>query len=190
MGLADRDYMRARRRRGQLTPEPRVVVHPMQKWIMLLSAVTFLYPAYREAKRSGWLSDAGPSLPFPATGSVTVARGIERKDATSKLRVSTADANAVVQLFERASDRHVISVYVRREDHAEVPVPPGTYRMRIIEGDKWHGRGRFFGPSTTYETVVKPMTFTATTSNGFDLHRRPGGKLHTRVNLTDPPALD
>lgn len=68
-------------------------------------------------------------------------------------------------------------------------VSHGTYRMRVIEGDKWHGPVKFFGPSTTYESIVKLMTFTRRHFGGIDLHRRPDGTLKTRVKIGDPPPL-
>jgi hypothetical protein len=84
--LDDRDYMRERRRReGRFGGAPwfdgtnrgfdyqkgrkvQFGPHPMQKWIILLSAASFLYPMYREARRSGWLPDREAALPFPPSG--------------------------------------------------------------------------------------------------------------------------
>ncbi|WP_242121233.1 hypothetical protein [Sphingomonas lacusdianchii] len=179
------DYQKQRYR-----PHPIVRPHPAQKWILLLSAITILIPAYREAKRSGWIPDSGPALAFPSSGSVTVNSAIDPRTATSRMPVVTDTANAVVQLFDRETDEHIISAYVRRQDSVTIPVPPGTYRMRVIEGDKWHGPVRFFGPSTTYETVVRPMVFTRQKGSGIDLHRSPTGTLHTRINITDPKPLN
>nr|WP_246848371.1 hypothetical protein [Sphingomonas beigongshangi] len=161
----------------------------MQKWILLLSVLSLLYPMYREVKRGGWLPDREAAVPFPPSGSVTVNTAIDPHDATSRMRVVTASANAVVQLVDPGTDRHIISVYVRRDDDVTVPVPPGTYRMRVIEGDRWHGPVKFFGPSTTYESVVKLMTFTRRHFAGIDLHRRPDGTLKTRIKIGDPPPL-
>lgn len=160
-----------------------------QKWIIALSALTFLIPAYREAKRNGWFPDLQPAVAFPRSGSVTVNRNVDPRKATARLRVVTDQTNAVVQLYDRETDEHVISVYVRRDDDVSVPVPPGTYRMQLVEGDKWHGPVRYFGPSTTYETVIQDMTFSKRQGNGVDLHRSPTGKLPTRANLTNPKAL-
>ena len=39
-------------------------------------------------------------MPFPPSGSVTVNTAIDPHDATSRMRVVTASANAVVQLFD------------------------------------------------------------------------------------------
>ena len=167
-------------------PKRRGHPHPAQKWLFLLCVMPILIPAYREAKRSGWIPDRAAELPFPASGTVTVNNNVDPKTAISEIEVTAADANAVVQLFDRKTDAHVISVYVNRNEDVSVPVPPGTYRMKIIEGDKWHGLTKWFGPSTTYETVVRPMIFTRRTSRMIDLHRTPTGNLHTSINNPGP----
>lgn len=174
--------------KNRSTPRPRA--HWAGKWILLLSSLTILIPAYREAKRSGWIPDRKAELPFPASGTVTVNDSVDPKTATSRIEVTAAQANAVVQLFDRKTDAHVISVYVNRNEDVSVPVPPGTYRMRIVEGDKWHGLTAWFGASTTYETVVRPMVFTRRESHMIDLHRSPGGNLHTSINITNPKPLN
>lgn len=163
--------------------------HMLQKWVLLLSAISILFPMYREMKRGGWFPDMMDTVPFPRSGSVSVNKEVEPRSATSKMRVTAGSANAVVQLFDPGTDQHVISVYVRKEDDVSIPVPPGTYRMRVIEGDKWHGPVKFFGSSTTYESVVRLMTFTPTHYSGIDLHRRVDGELQTRIKIGDPPPL-
>jgi hypothetical protein len=170
---------------------PPVVLRPhsAQKWIFLLSVVSILFPAYREIKRAGWLPDWEQAIPFPSSGSVTVNREIDPRAATSRLRVISAAANAVVQLFDAETGVHIISLYVRRDDDVNVPVPPGTYRVKLVEGDKWHGRVRYFGSSTTSDTVVATMTFGRHLTHGIDLHRRPDGNLPTRPDLFNPKPL-
>ena len=142
------------------------------------------------SKRSGWFPDRAVELPFPASGTVTVNNSVDPKTATSKIKVTAGEANAVVQLFDRKTDAHVISVYVNRNEDVSVPVPPGTYRMKIVEGDKWHGLTTWFGPSTTYETVVKPMVFTRQRYPMIDLHRSPASNLTTSINITNPKPLN
>lgn len=105
------------------------------------------------------------------------------------MAVTTSNAHAVVQLFDPDSGRHVISVYVRKNDRATVAVPPGIYRMKIAEGQRWHGPRDFFGPSTTYETVADLMIFQPLGGNGIDLNRRPNGNLPTRPNWRGPRPL-
>lgn len=154
-----------------------------------LSLLLTVIPAYYALEREGWLPDLRPGLPFPASGSVTVDRRIDPKSATARLAVVTANANAVVQLFDAETGRHVISVYVRKNDRATVAVPPGDYRMKIAEGQRWHGPRDFFGTSTTYETVAQVMSFRTSAGNGVNLNRRINGNLPTRPNWTGPDPL-
>jgi hypothetical protein len=176
--------------RGRYRPREEVRGNTVQMWIFALSALPTLIYGYREAKRSGWIPDLAVEVPFPASGTVTVNNNVDPRTATSQIKVSAAQANAVVQLFDRSTDEHVISIYVNRNDDASVPVPPGTYRMNIIEGDKWHGLTKWFGSSTTYETVARPMVFTRSSIRMIDLHRTPAGNLHTRINITNPKPLN
>ncbi len=154
-----------------------------------LSLLLIAIPFFGEAQRAGWLPDGAAAIAFPESGSVTVADQVTRKHISSFLTVETADANAVVQLFDPGSGRHVISVYVSKNDRIRVPVPQGTFRMRLIEGQKWHGPARFFGSNTSYETVAELMTFGPRTGHIIDLHRRPDGNLKTRMMLTRPESL-
>lgn len=178
--------------RGRTRPRSQARSDGIQahKWIFLLSALAVLIPAYREAKRAGWLPDFQPEMTFPTSGTVTINAGLDPSSATSRMRVTTDQANAVVQLLNRDTDEHVISVYVRREDDVTVPVPPGTYRMKVIEGDKWHGTTDYFGPSTTFETVIPPMIFTRRQGSGINLHRTPTGTLRTSINFSNPKPLN
>lgn len=218
MGLEDRDYMRERYRarakdtrwndrtgrvegawfdsanRGHDYRHGRFTAHgPRRLWLgwlpFALSLLLTVIPAYYALKREGWLPDPRPGLPFPASGSVTVDRRVDPKSATARLAVVTANANAVVQLFDAETGRHVISVYVRKNDQATVAVPPGDYRMKIAEGQRWHGPRDFFGTSTTYETVAQVMPFRTSAGNGINLNRRINGNLPTRPNWTDPDPL-
>jgi len=202
MGLDDRDYMRERRRAeskaarlshgysgGRYRSAGRLTPHPWQKWIILLSALSILVPMYGEMQRKGWLPDLAAAIPFPETGSVTVSRTIRAADIKSRLTVEASEANAVVQLFEPATNRHILSVYVAANNRVTVPAPSGTFRMRLIEGQRWHGTTRYFGPNTSYETVADLMTFEPRSGHIVDLHRRPDGNLKTRVMLSRPVSL-
>jgi len=60
-------------RKRQHRSTSRVVPHPWQKWIFLLSAISILIPMYGEPQRKGWLPDFEKAVPFPETGSVSTA---------------------------------------------------------------------------------------------------------------------
>ncbi|MFW2853988.1 hypothetical protein ACM61V_19115 [Sphingomonas sp. TX0543] len=169
----------ARRGRGSLL-----------RWLpFALSLLLIAIPAYYSLKREGWLPDTRPGLAFPESGSVTIGPGVRPKSATARLTVTTSNANAVVQLFEPESGRHILSLYVRKNEQTTTVVPPGTYRMKIVEGQRWHGPKDFFGSSTTYEAVAQLMTFTETEGHQIDLNRRPNGNLPTRPNWSAPAPL-
>ncbi len=157
--------------------------------IPILCLLTYVIPMWRDMKRSGWIPDTDVEIPFPESGSVTVNRSIDPRSATSSLKVVTDMGNAVIQLYDPATETHVISVYVRRGDEVTIPVPPGTYRMQVIEGDKWHGPEKYFGSTTTFETVSREMTFSERHGSGIDLHRSRAGNLHTRTNFSAPEPL-
>lgn len=183
-GLRGQDYQRGRYRGSR----PSLLRHA--RWLIpTLCLMTYVVPMYFDAKRGGWMPDLTSGIPFPESGSVTVATGLSQKRVTSRLTVQTSDANAVVQLFDPDTDEHILSVYVAGNDHVVIPAPRGTYRMKIIEGRKWHGPQRYFGPNTQFETVVKLMTFSKQMGNGIDLRRRIDGNLYTRPNITGPEPL-
>jgi len=168
--------------------------HPgHQNWLRAimwgLSVMLVLIPLYSDFQRKGWIPDLQAGEPFPGTGSVTVARAINRREITSRLTVITADANAIVQLFVPVPNAHVLSVYVAANSRTTIPAPAGTFRVRLIEGRKWHGTRRYFGPNTSYETVAELMTFEPRMGHILDLNRRPDGNLKTRLMLTRPESL-
>lgn len=197
MGLADRDYMRARARsRGHARTQASRhaagrdrIVAIARVAIPVLCLLTYLVPMYGYMKRGGWMPDWKPALPFPESGSVTVARDLSRKRVSSHLAVQTSDANAVVQLFDPDTGDHALSIYVAGNDRVEVPVPRGTWRVRLVEGSKWHGPADYFGPNTSYETVVNLMTFDKGWHHRIDLRRRPDGNLPTRLMVSGPEPL-
>lgn len=219
MGLDDRDYMRERyRARSNVTRwsdragrvesawfdpvsrghdyqrgrfrGPRRVRGSILRWLpFALGLLLVIIPAHYSLKREGWFPDLKPAQPFPDNGSVTVSSRLDPKSATARLTVVTSDANAVVQLFQPETDQHVISVYVRKNQEAAVAVPPGIYRMKIAEVQRWHGPKEFFGTSTTYETVAQLMIFRPWEGQGIVLKRGPNGNLPTLPNWRGPRPL-
>ncbi|MDX3911614.1 MAG: hypothetical protein QHC67_17660 [Sphingobium sp.] len=147
-------------------------------------------PAWRDIKLAGWLPDTETEIPFPASGSVTVNRSVDPKSAISHLRIIAARGNALVQLYDPGTAAHVISVYARRNADVAVPVPPGTYRVRIVEGDKWHGGQRYFGISTVSQTVSAPVRIDPHWTRVIDLHRSRWGNLRGSADIRSPKPLD
>jgi hypothetical protein len=158
----------------------------LQGFLLLLCAVAPLIGFYHVAKRQGWLGEwsQAAEIPFPASGSVTVNRAVDPRTARARFSVRTADANTVAQLYTLGG-QHVLSLYVRANDDVTTNVPPGRYRLKIAEGQRWYGE-RFFGTSMTYETAVEDVILTRRQGFGIDLHRTPAGTLRTRPNFSSP----
>ncbi|WP_298672324.1 hypothetical protein [uncultured Sphingomonas sp.] len=212
MGIDDRDYMRARYRqranrtrwnegRGRIEAawldphhqryrrQPFAAALAFRFALPVLGLLLILIPFYGDAQRHGWIPDLEPAQPFPESGSVTVAGNVVGLASRSYLTIAAADSNAVVQLMDPDTNAHALSIYVAANERVTVPVAATTYRVRLIEGRKWHGAKRYFGPNTSYETVAKLIEFTPTMGHIIDLHRRPGGNLETRMMGSRPAPL-
>lgn len=95
-----------------------------------------------------WSADGGAYRTFPPSGSVTVTTAMRPGSATARLAVSAGGQNAIVQLLVPASGHHVLSIFLRAGERRIVPVPPGAWRVRVIEGRTWAGPRRLFGAGT------------------------------------------
>lgn len=219
MGIDDRDYMRERQRaragqtrwndragrvegawfdpvnrghdyqKARIRPRVRFRHSRRQLLIYGLSVLLTVIPLYGMAQRDGLIPDFRAGVPFPETGSVTISKAVARRSISSSLTIAASHANAVVQLFDPASGRHLMSAYVAANHRVRVPVPEGTYRIKLIEGQKWHGNRTFFGPNTSFETVAELMTFERGGRRAIDLRRRPDGNMPTRANWSAPQPL-
>ena len=205
MGIDDRDYMRERYRlrakagtpwfaeknrgydyqRGRYRPRTFDGGKVMRLLPLALSALLILIPAVGDLFRGGWLPDSREEMPFPASGDVTVNRSVDPATATARFRVVTADANAVAQLYTM-TDEHIFSVFVRKNDDVTTMVPPGRYRLKVAEGQRWYGPDHFFGKSMTFEEAVKDVELEHRGGSGIDLNRRLDGKMPTRPKWDDP----
>ncbi|QNE07712.1 hypothetical protein [Croceicoccus marinus] len=180
---------RRRRRRTASRTSPGRSFNLPPVLIPVLCLASACVPIFADMRRGGWLPDLEPALPFPESGSVAVASDFPMKLVRSRLSVVTSDANAVVQMFDPENGRHAVSVFVAANSAVDVPAPIGLWRMRLIEGRKWHGPTKFFGPNTQFETVTELMEFTPSYSHTIDLNRRVDGNLKTRMMLTGPDPL-
>lgn len=159
------------------------------RWLVFAVGILLGLIAIWYRAEQGWPFLDEPVVAFPASGSVTVNQLLDPQKATSRMKVIAGRANAVVQLFAPDSDVHILSVYIRRGDAVTVPVPPGVFRMRLIEGRTWYGRVHFFGPPTRFETVRALQTFTPERGGGIDLRRSPAGTVRTISEWQSPPPL-
>lgn len=209
MGLDDRDYMRERRSmsadpqrrrqrsgKGFVGSENATVYRRMvyrqtpANWIIaVLMVVAAFIPMLGDLKRAGWLPDPETGLPFPETGTVIVAADLPEKSVRSRMTVRASASNAVVQLYDPETGRFRMAVFVRAGEEIYTAAPLGTWQMRVVEGQKWHGPKKYFGPNTQYETVAELMEFREDLHNGIDLHRRVDGNLKTRLMIKGPEAM-
>lgn len=183
------DYQKARWRPIGESGRPAIRFRAA-KWPLILCGVLALIPVARDMIREGYIPTfEGEDLPFPDSGSVTVANDVTASSATSSLTVEAGPAHAMVQLFEPETSRHVITLYVRKGDRKTTRVPPGTFRMRVAEGSRWFGPQRFFGRGMTYEEVADLIDFPSRGGAGIRLVRVPYGEVKTRPTWSSPPPL-
>lgn len=174
------------RRRRTASAETR----PIVVWVMAtLCIAAYAVPMLGDMRRGGWLPDSKPGITFPETGTVVVARDLPDRSVRSRMKVRAGNANAVVQLVDPETGRFRMAVFVGAREEIYTAAPVGTWQMRVIEGQKWHGPAKYFGPNTQYETVAKLMEFREDLHNGIDLNRRVDGNLKTRIMLTGPEAM-
>lgn len=95
-----------------------------------------------------WSGDGGEYRRFPPSGSVTAANTLRPGSATAILALHAGTRNAIVQLLDPETNDHVLSIFMREGERRAVPVPPGNWHLRVIEGHGWLGPRRLFGQGT------------------------------------------
>lgn len=95
-----------------------------------------------------WSGDGAAYRTFPPSGSVTVTTAMRPGSATARLAITAGTHNAILQLLTPTAGHHVLSIFLRAGERRIVPVPPGTWRVRVIEGRTWAGPRRLFGGGT------------------------------------------
>ncbi|KAJ8138676.1 hypothetical protein OY671_008111, partial [Metschnikowia pulcherrima] len=79
---------------------------------------------------------------------VTVTTAMRPGSATARLAITAGTHNAISQSSAPTTGHHVLSIFSRAGETRIVPVPPGTWRVRVIEGRTWAGPRRSFGDGT------------------------------------------
>lgn len=95
-----------------------------------------------------WSAEGGAYRTFPPSGSVTVSTTMRPGSATARLAITAGTHNAILQLLAPTTGHHVLSIFLRAGESRIVPVPPGTWCVRVIEGRTWAGPRRLFGDGT------------------------------------------
>lgn len=201
MGIADREYMKARYRRlkgldefgdsdrrrlGQTRPKRDSRKLNFRQFRTYMPLIALAYIATQHSQHlTPWLS---PIVQFPESGSVTVSTTLETAKANSHFQITASDKDSVIQLFDPATDAHILSIYIRRNETRRVPVPSGTFTIRIAQGLNWYGQHRFFGETTKYDRANENMTFTKATGNRV-IVASPLGNMPMTPERNRPPRL-
>ncbi len=97
--------------------------------------------------------------------------------------------HAFVKLLDYNSKKVIITAFIRSGDMIEIPVPSGTYRIRIAEGDQWYGQKDMFGSKTISEMTEKDSD-TATKFEFKELSGYELGFYCSSGNLKSKPITD
>lgn len=119
---------------------------------------------------------------FPESGSVQVMPVALR--ATKMVPwsiIGDPKRHSVLRLTDADTGEYVMSVYVRRAEQVEVPVPAGRYRLDIASGSTWYGRRALFGFDEQLERAYTVQEFTPDAGRVLDLRRTLAGNMPTAV---------
>jgi|GEM_PF-3040016 len=70
---------------------------------------------------------------------------------------SSNEENYFIALVDWQSEKVIITAFIRAGEMVEIPVPPGSYKLRYAKGDKWYGEKELFGSNNMYE-ITKPFS--------------------------------
>lgn len=145
VGLADREYMRERASPGSV-PDTRI------KFIIVALAAAVLMAVFAWLERPDFfkaigLPNASPDLAFPASGTAAYAEGRPPRNAVSFVvqDLSGDKLEKVIRFRTPDSRTFVAEMYLRPGDKGEIHLPPGVYRMHLMQGHVWRGPDVHFG---------------------------------------------
>lgn len=112
-------------------------------------------------------------IPFPAHGSVyvTPATDLEKRQGLMRFKAPEGMATSyVVMLHDIEQGHDVLGIFVASGRKTKTPVPIGTYRVRIAEGNPgaWRGPERLFG-TTIGRELISPLSIVQATDKTLDL---------------------
>jgi hypothetical protein len=170
MAFKERDYGH-----GQVTGRPAshsvgdtlalIQGYLRHRWISVTSGSAVLVAALTGAYTYG----SGRPRPFPDSGTVVVSNEFVQGTATAKVELRGDRRNAIVQLLEPEGLEHALTIYIKTGEKRIVPVQPGTWRLRVIEGDTWYGPARLFNDTTHSWISRKTLTFVKHHTTALDL---------------------
>ena len=187
MGLADRDYMYQKKKPSSASISRRVS-QPTSKparlgfftkllaYSGILVASIAVSHQLQKVSLENWQSifpSISSPLASPQTGDVILYPLGQQSPALAVFKViakgSRNEANHLVKLIDVASDRPVLSLFIRNAEVAVIKVPLGTYKIKIAQGSQWYGDTKLFGKDTRLTEGITPMAFIKT-QNGITGH--------------------
>ena len=112
-------------------------------------------------------------VPFPDHGSVYVTpqTDIERRQGLIRFKAPEGVANNYVVMLHDINRGHdVLGIFVASGRRTKTPIPVGTYRVRIAQGNPatWRGFDKLFG-ATVVRELLQPLTIVQATDKTVDL---------------------
>ena len=112
-------------------------------------------------------------VPFPASGTVylTDQTDLDRRQGMIRFKAPERLATSyVLMLHDVVGNHDVLGVFLGGGKRTATPVPVGTYRVRVAEGNPgaWKGPERLFGTTVGRELML-PLTVTTRTDKTLSL---------------------
>lgn len=101
---------------------------------------------------------------------------------TGPFRVITSPgADYYIKLVDYNSGADMLGIFVNGGRTLDVPVPPGSYRLRYAYGESWRGQAALFGPGRNTTFQQSPTRFDFSSNSGYtvELIRQSGGNMTT-----------
>lgn len=101
------------------------------------------------------------SKPMPMSGEIE--RHIQQTDntiyANFEIKAISSDFNYLFKLEDWDTGVVVSTVFVRKGENVNIPIPLGHYRGKYAYGHFWQGMGEYFGHNTTFKIIDDPLIF-------------------------------
>jgi hypothetical protein len=123
------------------------------------------------------LGDLPPEQPLPRNGDGVFRFGRLEGTTSSGLRIvpRPAQLHIVVKVENWKNGKLVCWFMIREGKSAEIPIPPGTYRVKFAYGKRWYGEKHLFGPDASYSAIVNEIKIPANTVETLNLTPSPTG---------------
>jgi len=121
-----------------------------------------------------------PEAALPATGEGVFQ--FDRQAADSKLHiVPRGEQGHIVLKVEDAIDAKLVCwFFIRQGESSEIPIPSGSYHLKLASGKRWYGENGLFGPDAAYSAVTSDINVPVRTAYTIDLHPSTAGTLREK----------